>query len=97
MLSESGCAWKEEEEAEISAGLSLTCVILHSLMLAGVALGHPFPGSRGKPVLLVHLRQAQQALGEQIGDNGPTSRWLGWTERVSLCAGFAGRSCSAPS
>ena len=71
--SESGRA-REEEEAEISAGVRLTWILLHSSLLAGVGLKHPFPGSRGKSLFLAPLRQARQALGEQIGDYSPTSR-----------------------
>lgn len=97
MLSESGRAREEEAAAEISAGLRLTWILLCSSLLAGVELEHPFPQSRGKPLFLEHLRQARRSLGEQISNYSPTSRWLGWIERISLCAGFAGRSCSAPS
>lgn len=96
VLSENGCAG-EEEGAEISAGLKFICILLCSSLLAGLGLEHPFPRSRGKSLLPEHLRQARQALGGQIGDYSSTSRWLGWILRIFLSAGFAGRSCSAPS
>lgn len=74
VLSESGRA---REEAEISAGLRPTWILLCTSLLADVGLEHLFPGSRGKPFFLEHLKQTRQALGEQISD---------------LSTGFGGRS-----
>lgn len=56
MLSESDCA--REEETEISAGLRLTWILLCSSLLTDVGLEDPFPRSKGKPLILEHLRQA---------------------------------------
>lgn len=58
-----GHASRKEEEAEISAGLWLTWILLCSLLLAGWELEHPFLGSRGKSLFLALLRQVGQFLG----------------------------------
>lgn len=39
-----------------------TWILLHSSLLAGVGLEHPFPGSRGNSLFLVHPQPAQQSL-----------------------------------